>query len=141
MSICIVAAGKVVSIGASVFTLGWTHSVERVPWEEVWRLDGGRLVLLEARVKGSGAGMEAPADAVLVDGWWRYRPKIVPVRELALAASDAVPGGWRLCGGSRCRTLGALPDAAGPITIVPCDAQADHAASALSNSRDGNSMP
>lgn len=127
MSICIVAAGKVVSIGASLFTLSWTHSVERVPWEEVWRLEGRQLVLVEARVKGSGAGMEPPADAVMVDGWWRYRPELPPHTRLTLAASKAVAAGWRLCTAERCHTIGALPEGAGPITIEACGAEAETA--------------
>ncbi|MEZ5450817.1 MAG: DUF1850 domain-containing protein [Thiolinea sp.] len=32
------------------------------------------LQLLQARVKGSGAGMEPGDDAVLKDGWWVWQP-------------------------------------------------------------------
>lgn len=124
MSICIAAAGKIVSLTASLVTLSWTHTIERVPWEEDWRLQDGHLILVEARVKGSGAGMEPPADARLIDGWWRYRPNVAPVRKLTLAASDAVPDGWRLCSDGRCQTFDALPDAVEPITIEPCAAGA-----------------
>ncbi|MEW5963324.1 MAG: DUF1850 domain-containing protein [Pseudomonadota bacterium] len=123
--ICVAAAGKVVSLAATLVTLSWTHTIERVPWEEDWRLEEGRLVLAEARVKGSGAGMEPPADARLIDGWWRFRPALPPRARITLAASDAVAAGWRLCAGEHCHTIGALPDGAGPITIEPCAADAD----------------
>jgi hypothetical protein len=50
------------------FTLVWTHSVERTEWRESWRVTPAGLVLTEARVKGSGAGMEPATDAVWIDG-------------------------------------------------------------------------
>lgn len=120
MSICIAAAGKIVSLAASLVTLSWTHSVERVPWEEDWRLENGRLALVEARVKGSGAGMEPPSDARLIGGWWHYHPELPPLPRIVLAASATTGSGWRICGDGRCQTFAALPDAAEPITIEPC---------------------
>ena len=36
MSLCILAAGKVTVLAVSAFTLSWTHSVEKVRWEEDW---------------------------------------------------------------------------------------------------------
>ena len=100
MSLCIVAAGKTVTLAAAAFTLSWTHSVEKTEWREHWRVQGAELVFEEGRVRGSGAGMDPPAGAVLNDGWWVYRsteagPLRVPV--LRLAVSGATGSGWRLC--------------------------------------------
>ncbi|MGO4839058.1 DUF1850 domain-containing protein, partial [Rhizobiaceae sp. 2RAB30] len=38
MSLCVVAAGKTTVLAASLFTLSWTHSVEKTRWEEDWRV-------------------------------------------------------------------------------------------------------
>ena len=76
MSLCILAAGKTTVLAVTAFTLSWTHSVEKTRWEEDWRVTPAGLEIVEASVKGSGAGMEPPEGAVLKDGWWVYRPKI-----------------------------------------------------------------
>lgn len=39
------------------------HSVEKVRWEEDWRIDEKGLFLTSARIVGMGAGMEPPSDA------------------------------------------------------------------------------
>ena len=84
LGICLAwAAGATaapVFVAGERFTLAWTHSVERVRWEEDYRVDRDplgqpRLTLTQARVKGSAAGMEPPEDAVLDQGWYRYRPR------------------------------------------------------------------
>ena len=48
MSLCLAAAGLAVEIAASAFTLSWTHTVERIIWQEDWRIEAGGLVLDEA---------------------------------------------------------------------------------------------
>ena len=48
-----------------------------------------RRAVVEARIKGSGAGMEPPEGAGLEDGWWVYMPAIPPLPRLVLAASGA----------------------------------------------------
>jgi hypothetical protein len=73
MPLCIAAGALVTTLAVESFTLAWTHSIEKTRWEEDWRLAGGRLQLVEARIRGSGAGMEPPAGAVLENGVWRYR--------------------------------------------------------------------
>jgi hypothetical protein len=118
MSLCILAAGQVTMLAASLFSLSWVHSVEGTRWEERWRVGGSGLEILEARIKGSGAGMEPGEGARLRDGWWTYRPRLPVQRRLVLAASGTGPGGWTLCTVNGCRRLG---HAAGPpITIMPC---------------------
>lgn len=104
MSLCLATAALAVSLAIDSFTLAWTHSVERTEWRETWRIDGAELVLDEARVRGSGAGMEPPEGAVLVDGWWVYRPPL-RVPALHLAVSGATGSGWRLCSHGECHDL------------------------------------
>lgn len=119
------AAGVVVAtMAATEFTLVWTHSVEKVAWHEDWRVEAGRLVAVAARVKGSGAGMEPADGAVLVDGWWTYRPSLPPQERLVLTRSPYVDD-YRLCWDGACRAMadlapmGAQPD----LTIIePCAA-------------------
>jgi hypothetical protein len=90
------------------FTLAWTHSVEKTAWEEDWRIrDDGRLTIAAARVRGSGAGMEPPADAVLVDGAWTYRPVLPPQAALRLTRSHFTAD-YRLCWQGGCMPLDRL---------------------------------
>lgn len=118
MSLCVAAAAGVLRLAAASFTLGWTHSVEHVRWEEDWRVAPQGLVLVAARVQGSGAGMEPPDDARLTGGWWTWAPMLAPRPEILLAASGATGAGWTLCAGGLCLDLGA--DAADPVRLAPC---------------------
>ncbi|MER9653499.1 DUF1850 domain-containing protein [Mesorhizobium sp. M0152] len=119
MSLCILAAGKTVTLSVAAFTLSWTHSVERTRWEEDWKVAPAGLQVTEARIKGSGAGMEPPEGAVLRDGWWAYAPKVGPQRRLVLAASGATSAGWTLCTVQGCRELGKA--AGGAIVLESCE--------------------
>ena len=74
MSLCLAFAGVVKALSVAAFTLVWTHSIEKVEWQEDWRITARGLELVEARVKGSGAGMEPPPEARLMKGWFRWRP-------------------------------------------------------------------
>lgn len=118
MSLCILAAGKATVIAASAFTLAWTHSVERTEWREEWLVGPSGLRLVEARVRGSGAGMEPGEDAVLEDGWYVYRPLRPAQASLLLAASGATGEGWRLCAAGECLPLGVR--AGEVVEIAPC---------------------
>ena len=107
MSVCLTLGASVLGIAASTFTLSWTHSVERSEWRERWTLlDDGMLQLREARVRGSGAGMDPGAGARLVNGWWIWQPTLPAVPSLVLALSGATGEGWTLCGDDRCREIG-----------------------------------
>jgi hypothetical protein len=121
MSLCIAAAGKTVALAVAAFTLSWTHSVERTRWEEDWRITPNGLEIVEARVEGSGAGMEPGEGAVLDDGWWVFAPELPPQREIVLAASGATGAGWKLCAARTCRDIGAMPGE--PVTLAPCAAE------------------
>ena len=118
MSLCILAAGKTVMLSVAAFTLSWTHSVERTRWEEDWKVTPTGLQVIEARIKGSGAGMEPPEGAVLRDGWWVYAPDVGPQRRVVLAASGATGDGWTLCSVQGCRELGKTTGTS--IVLEPC---------------------
>lgn len=118
MSGCLLAGMMVIALQGADFRLEWSHSVEHVTWREDWRIEGHRLRLVRAAVKGSGAGMEPGDGAVLQGGWWHWTPDIAPLPELWLAASGATGGGWRLCDAMGCRELGRA--AGGAIHLRPC---------------------
>ncbi len=121
-ALCLAAGAAKARLAVAAFTLVWTHSVEKIPWREDWRIEQGRLVLTEARVEGSGAGMEVPEGAVLEDGSWHYRPHLPPLPSLTLARSGATAD-WRLCAAGSCRTLGQildLPPTSPPVVVRPC---------------------
>ncbi len=123
MALCLSAGGAVVTLlQASVFTLAWTHSVERVRWEEDWHAGADGLTVVSARIRGSGAGMEPPPGAEWREGWWHYRPALAPQPGLTLALSDYA-GDYTLCAEGTCRTLGALlgePRGAWQVQLYPC---------------------
>jgi hypothetical protein len=122
-TICIIAAGVIrASLPAAEFTLAWEHSVEKTRWEEHYEIDGERLRLTQARIQGFGAGMEPPAGARLVDGWWTWRPALAPLPELRLARSSYTRD-YRLCWNERCATLSELVGSVGesePVTVTSC---------------------
>lgn len=120
MSLCLTAAGLSVVIAASSFSLSWTHTIEKTEWREEWRLEDGRLRLVEASVKGSGAGMEPPGGAVLKDGAYAWEPAMPTLSELVLRR-DPHAGDWRLCAAGRCDALGGWLDReADPVTVAAC---------------------
>lgn len=122
LSICVLAGALHWSIPTSDFTLAWTHSVEKIRWEEDYVLQGRQLVLKEARIAGSGAGMEPPADAVLRDGIWHYTPASTPLARLVLANSS-FGGHYDVCFAGECRALPAVDDGPNRPTIIePCPA-------------------
>ncbi len=120
MSVCLAVGALVISLGASEVTLSWRHSVQKSLWEELWQEGPDGLVLAEARVQGSGAGMDPPDGAKLVDGFWRWRPDLPPLREVVMRRSGATAD-WRICVEGRCRPLGELvPAEADPVVLKPC---------------------
>jgi hypothetical protein len=127
LALCAFVGGALVArLDTDAFSLAWIHSVERVRWEEDWRVTSAGLELLEARVRGTGAGMEPPAGAVLRDGAWAYRPAIAPLAELVLVDAGVVPD-YDLCVSGRCRPLRAWlppvpPDE--PVRLAACRAAA-----------------
>ena len=122
LSLCLTSVGAVKTLALAAFTLVWTHSVEKIDWQEDWRLTPLGLELVQARVKGSGAGMEPPPEARLVDGWFRWAPNRAPLPELVLGNSGAA-GEWRLCSAGICHTLSEIfghPLGANATTMRAC---------------------
>lgn len=119
MTACLAVGAITLALAAPQFTLRWTHSVEKVEWVELWQIHPAGLHLSEARIKGSGAGMEPAADARLQDGWWVWYPDVV-VPHVSLAASGATGAGWQLCDTDRCHQIGDTAQA--PLLIEPCHA-------------------
>ena len=123
LSLCLTSLGVVKTLSVAAFTLAWTHSIEKVDWQEDWRITRAGLELVQARVKGSGAGMEPPPDARLVDGWFQWRPQRAPMPQVVLGNSGAA-GEWRLCSDRGCRTLSEIfghPIGANVTTMSACE--------------------
>jgi len=123
IGICLAVGAAVQAVlPVTAFTLAWTHSVEKVRWEEDWRVAGHALVADEARVHGSGAGMEPPPGAVLRDGVWHYRPALGPQPALRLTLSPYTTD-YELCANRRCAPLSqwvaasSMPEV---VAIAPC---------------------
>ncbi len=118
--LCLAAAGHAVSLPAARFTLVWQHSIEKIDWEEDYVAAGSWLCLSGARIRGTGAGMEPPDDAVRVGAVYAYRPAQRWFRSLDLARSSYVED-YRLCIDGRCRPLSTwIPVSAGATRIGPC---------------------
>jgi hypothetical protein len=122
MGVCLIAGAVAKTLQVTAFTLAWTHSVQKTDWQEDWRVTADGLTLVEARIKSSGAGVDPPADARLIDGWWRWRAAAAPRKDVILAHSGAA-GDWRICITGQCRTLPDIfgrPLAAEPIVMTAC---------------------
>lgn len=121
--LCIAVAGAIQAvISTTSFTLAWTHSIEKTRWEEDYVIVGDRFELREARIEGSGAGMEPPPGALLKDGRWRYRPDLPPLPRLQLADSRYTDD-YLLCWERRCRPLHELITTLSPgsgTALFPC---------------------
>lgn len=120
MSLCLAAGALVVALGSDEITLSWRHSVQKTVWEELWRNGPGGMRLVEARIQGSGAGMDPPDGAKLVDGFWRWTPKLPAMPEVVMRRSGATAD-WRVCIAGTCRPMGTyLPEEADPVVLRPC---------------------
>ena len=123
LSLCLASAGVVKTLSIAAFTLAWTHSIEKTAWQEDWLITPAGLELVQARIKGFGAGMEPPPDARLIDGWFQWQPARPPMPEVILGNSGAA-GEWRLCDHGRCRTLSEIfghPIGANVTTMRACE--------------------
>jgi hypothetical protein len=115
--ICLAAGVLAATLPLSSFTLAWTHSIEKIRWEEDYRVVGTHLVLEEARIRGSGAGMEPPADARLVNGVWHYKPKLPPLENLRITQSPYTAG-YEICADGACKPLTAVMPGLPAIDVV-----------------------
>lgn len=123
MGLCVWAGGALLAaLPLGEFTLAWTHSIEKIRWEEDWRITPAGLRIVEARIRGTGAGMEPPAGAQLRNGVWHYRPPLGVQRSLTLARSAEVAD-YAFCVKGRCRPLSeSIPGlaASASVTLVTC---------------------
>jgi hypothetical protein len=104
MSLCLAAGAISAVLAVDGFTLSWVHSIEKIRWEEDWRIEGHALLVTEARVRGSGAGMEPPAGSWFKSGIWHYRPALPPQAVLRLTHSPYAAG-YTLCTAGLCLPL------------------------------------
>jgi len=111
------AAAAPVFVPAERFTLAWTHSIEKVRWEEDYAVtpQPPALHAQAARVRGSAAGMEPPHDARLVNGWYTYTPQIRNPPELRLTRSEFTAD-YELCVQGRCQPMSAWLASDGGVT-------------------------
>ena len=116
LALCLAAGSLATALALGTdggFTLAWTHSIEKIRWEEDYRIESDAegqvlLHLTEARIRGSGAGMEPPDGARLdAHGVWHYVPKLAPLPLLRITQSQFTQG-YELCRGGECRPLAAL---------------------------------
>ncbi|MCC7168341.1 MAG: DUF1850 domain-containing protein [Rhodospirillales bacterium] len=118
--LCLMSGAAAAMLLLQSFTLSWTHTVEKTRWEEDWRIVGGQLVLAEARVQGSGAGMEPGPGATLDQGWWRWQPDRQPMEKLILARSKVAADHLLCLRPGACRALSELIEGEGEIALQPC---------------------
>ncbi len=121
MALCVSAGSLAFSLYFQDFTLAWMHSVEKVRWEEDWSVGEDALHLLSARIKGSGAGMEPPDDAVYKNGSWHYTPRVTPPKRLTLAHSPYTTE-YELCFDGQCYPLSHLFDQISTIETIVIEA-------------------
>lgn len=118
--ICLAGGGVVVKLAAAI-TLSWTHSVEKVRWEEDWRAHPAGIAIVESRVKGSGAGMEPPDGAILKNKSYSYRPHLAPQKQVVLRRSGATAD-WNICQYGSCKPMSELlPENADPVILSACE--------------------
>jgi hypothetical protein len=104
------------------FTLAWTHSIEKVRWEEFYTVHNSgvstpTLSLDSARIKGSAAGMEPPDDARWVDGWYVYAPT-TPLPPALRLTRSTYTGDYTLCADGQCQPMSHWLASDGGITLM-----------------------
>lgn len=121
--LCLVLGAATVALHAATVDLRWTHSVQKTEWREHWALTAQGLVLEQAAVQSSGAGMDPGEGAVYHDGFWVWRPQLPPQPQLILTRSPYTPGDWHVCIAGQCRDAGSyFPGIAADqaVTLKPC---------------------
>ena len=104
LSLCLASRACVKTLSIAAFTLVWTHSVEKVDWQEDWRITPGGLRTGAGPRQGFRRRHGAAAGGAAVDGWFQWQPRRAPMPEVVLGNSGAA-GEWRLCHDGSCRTL------------------------------------
>lgn len=125
IGLCIGLAGMVwAQLPTPDFTLAWTHTIEKIRWEEDYRVTAEGLQLETARIRGTGAGMEVPDGAELRDGSWQYRPRLPVLSQLHLGRSPAA-GDYQVCFAGACQPManwiGPPRDDPSAVELWPCE--------------------
>lgn len=123
IALCLSAGALSATILTQSFTLAWMHSVEKIRWEEDWKIENAHLHVSSARIKGTGAGMEPPLDALFKNGAWHYTPHIQPLKRVILSHSPYTKE-YELCLGLICKPLSFyLPnlEKSATITLEACE--------------------
>lgn len=123
--IALIASTLVVVLPTDKITLSWIHTIERTPWEEDYAIEKGALVITEARVTRSGAGMDAPSGAIWAQGRWHYVPALDPLPEIILANSSFA-GGYSICWEGSCRRLSDVIAADTIVKLAPKKCHPQH---------------
>ena len=122
--LCLGLAGVVwQALAMPSFTLAWQHTVEKIRWEEDYQSTFSGFLLVEARVRGAGAGMEVPPDAHFASGSWHYRPQL-PLLPILHLGRTPEAGDYQLCAEGHCQPMSdwlGPPDATKPsVELWPC---------------------
>ncbi|WP_341520063.1 DUF1850 domain-containing protein [Pseudomonas sp. G.S.17] len=105
IGLCLGLAGVVwAQLPISTFTLAWNHTIEKIRWEEDYRVTELGLLLGEARVRGTGAGMDIPQGAQLKNGSWHYHRQLPPLQPLKLGRTPEA-GDFELCFDDSCHLM------------------------------------
>src|SRR5438034_6177126 len=93
LSLCLASAGVVKTLSIAAFTLAWTHSVEKVDWQEDWRITPAGT--------GTGAGAcqglrrrHGAAAGGAIDRW--LVPMAAEARGVAGSRARQFRGCWRM---------------------------------------------
>lgn len=117
-------------VATTNFTLAWTHTIEKVRWEENYQVhydrlnQKARLYAVVARIKGSAAGMEPPDGAWLQKGWYHYKPTDSYPTELRLTRSE-FSADYEWCTAQGCVPLSAKFPRDGGVTLLTACTQSD----------------
>lgn len=113
-------------IPVTTFTLAWQHTIEKVRWEEDYRVlydsttEQAILQAVSARIKGSAAGMEPPEQSRLQNGWYHYSPIDQTPSQLHLMRSEFSPD-YDWCDVTGCVLLAEKILSDGGVTLLtPC---------------------
>ena len=118
IALCLSAGALSAALHTQSFTLSWMHSVEKIRWEEDWKIEKNLLHVSSARIKGMGAGMEPPPDAIFKNGAWHYTPLMLPLKSVILTHSPYTKE-YELCIEFTCKPLSAyLPNLKESTTIT-----------------------
>ena len=111
------------ALPSDALTLVWKHSVEKTRWTEHYQREADHVVLTEATVEGTGAGMDPPADALFDGKVWRYHPMLPAMKRIVLTRSTYTPD-YTVCWNNSCQSLttlvGPLRQEGETIELFPC---------------------